>query len=93
MTVGYIQFGIVGAIEAGGGLMNATQDENSVIFEKRDLEAFKRLRDIVERRTEETRKPPSSASAADEIAKLAELRAAGHLTDAEFQTLKSKLLE
>jgi hypothetical protein len=93
MTVGYIQFGIVGAIEAGGGLMNATQDENSVVFEKRDLEAFTRLRQMVECHSADARKTTNAASAADEIAKLAELRAAGHLTDAEFQTLKAKLIE
>lgn len=93
MTVGYIQFGIVGGIEASGGLMNATQDENSVVFEKRDLEAFTRLRDIVEGRLMDARKPPSTASTADEIVKLAALRAAGDLTDAEFQTLKGKLME
>lgn len=33
-----------------------------------------------------------STSAADEIAKLAELRTQGHLTDAEFEQQKAKLL-
>jgi hypothetical protein len=94
MTIGYIQLGIVGALEAGGGLMNAMHDENTVAFEKRDLEAFKRLRDMVERRSADARKPAiaPSSSTADEIAKLAELRAAGVLTEEEFQTLKGKLI-
>lgn len=34
----------------------------------------------------------SSTSAADEIAKLAELRAQGHLTDAEFEQQKARAL-
>jgi hypothetical protein len=94
MTAGYIQFGVAGALESTGGLMAAAQDENSVLFDKKYLEGFQRLRKIVEQGCEAGRRAPAGkdSSVADELAKLVQLKSDGHLSDEEFQLLKAKLL-
>jgi len=93
MTAGYIQFGVLGGIESGGGLAAAVNDENSVLFDKPELEAFKELRQIVEARCGAAAQPVAApSSVADELKKLAELLSQGILSQAEFEAQKAKLL-
>lgn len=86
---GYIQFSIQGAMEWLGPV---NQDENAVQFDKKDGQAFQVLRDFVQAKLAQGDAPAISASIADELSKLAQLRAQGILTDDEFSVQKAKLL-
>jgi hypothetical protein len=96
LTSGFLQFTLPGSIEKRGGLIEAIHDENSFIFKGQN----KRVREVLDfiqgriatPQITTTAPPPSSPSVADEIAKLAKLRAEGALTEAEFDLLKSRLL-
>jgi len=55
-TNGYIQFSFLGGTEAHGGLLQSTQDENTVMFSKRQMLAFEEIKSIVdEKMTEPTK--------------------------------------
>lgn len=94
ITSGYIQFSLMGGSEAKGGVFDATQDENTVMFVKKQEKDFERIRDAVQAALNAP--PPSAvlstASVADQLEKLAQLREKGILTDGEFQVQKEKLL-
>lgn len=92
MTNGYIQFAFMGGKEAKGGLFQATQDENTVMFNTNQQGGFQRIKDEIETRMQGGTMPSSPASVADEIAKLADLRDKGILTEEEFQHKKKQLL-
>jgi hypothetical protein len=47
MTAGYIQFIVPGAIESQKGLVDATKDENTVLFDKNQEENFIKLKDFI----------------------------------------------
>ncbi len=68
------------------------QDENAVQFDKKDGQAFRALRDFVQVILAQRDAPEDSASIADELSKLAQLRDQGVLTDDEFAAQKAKLL-
>lgn len=92
---GFIRFSVPGTPELRGGLKDATRDENAVIFTKWQQEAFESIRAAIEAYIGGDRMvAPSqgSGSVADELAKLAQLRDSGVLTDAEFTEQKSRLL-
>jgi len=94
---GYIQFSILGGVEARGGVLDASSDENTVMFwQGAQDEAFARLREIVEHKIADTRRPATTTlaqtSIADELGKLADLVQRGLLTDAEFAAQKRALL-
>jgi len=95
MTAGYIQFTIPGAIENKGGVFGAVSDENTVAINGKDqLEAFKKIRDIVEEKINEpaiASQIPTS-SIVDELTKLAALRKDGLISDEEYSQMKSKLI-
>jgi hypothetical protein len=93
---GFIRFSVPGSVAARGGLTNASQDENAVIFTKKQTDDF----DAVRRRVEDyitRRSAPASVTAAPDIPsqlkQLADLRDAGVLTDAEFDSKKKDLLD
>jgi hypothetical protein len=97
LTNGYIQFGVLGGNESRGALLDATRDENSVLFRRGNQEQeFRKLRAIVEEAVAETRLAPvvrvKSSSLADELTKLADLRDRGAITNAEFEHQKVRLL-
>ena len=91
---GYIQFTIKGGIERPGGIMEATKDENAVLFEKKQQPAFEDLRKIVE--TAMSRPAASqgtrSSSESEELERLANLVERGFLTREEFEMKKRALL-
>ena len=99
---GYIQFSIPGGNEAkssfGSATSRAVNDENSVVFSKSQEKAFEPIRDAIQEVIAESQQlgqaptAAATASVADELKKLADLRDAGVLTEEEFQEQKSRLL-
>jgi hypothetical protein len=94
---GFIQFTVAGGNEGrsrfGRQSIDAAKDENSVLFGWTQRAEFEALRAAVEAAISAGPTPaPDSASVADELAKLNELRAQGVLSDAEFDAAKARLL-
>lgn len=101
-TAGYIRF-----VYQGGGeskksfwetldpVTRAASDENAVLFGNGQLAEFEHLKELIEKKIAERARPQSNAtsSVADELTKLAGLKANGVLTEAEFQQQKRKLLQ
>ena len=100
LTLGYLQFTISGGKENTGGVLAAAQDENSFTFTKADdnNNKAKQIKLFLEEQTHKLHKPQQQAPAAsggslaDELRKLAELKAQGVLTEPEFQAAKQRLL-
>ena len=96
MLNGFIQFATA-ARESAGGLTDASQDENSVLFTKSQNADFAELRKAVEeaiakRHTAATTVIQNNSSVAEELEKMASLLEKGILTQEEFDKQKSKLL-
>lgn len=102
-ATGFIQFSPVGGVERKStGLTNwmPQKDENSVMFESSQQDAFERIRDFVEqkiidRQSNRQGAAPAAAPQAsrlDQLKQLAELRAAGVLSDEEFESEKRRVL-
>lgn len=92
---GYIQLGFFGGTEAKGGIFQATEDENSIMFNQSQQPEFEAIRNELQRIIDARSAGTASsgpASAADEIRKLAELHGQGILTNEEFQAKKKQLL-
>lgn len=91
---GYIQFSVLGGIESTRGIWDASKDENTVLFTLDQLPEFLGLHVLVENRLCTDEKPAAShsQSSGQEIATLAELLAAGHLSPQEFSAQKAKVL-
>ena len=47
-TNGYLQIAFVGGHESKGGLINATQDENTVVFNKKQQPDFEKIKEKIE---------------------------------------------
>lgn len=93
ITSGYLQFSLMGGGESKGGVFDATKDENTVMFVKKQEQDFERIRDAVQA----VLNAPvvgavSQASVVDQLEKLAQLRDRGVLNEAEFEAQKTKLL-
>ena len=90
---GYIQFSISGAVERPAGIMEATKDENAVLFEKKQEPAFQKLRKLVEDQISRAAPTqPQRASVTDDLERLAALFDRGLLTREEFDQQKRELL-
>jgi hypothetical protein len=92
---GYILFSYAGSKPFNGGLMEATQDPDAFIFQKTfnsDVEKFKVAVEFAMRQSK-AQNSVSGASTADELRKLAELKADGILSSEEFDAAKRKLLK
>ena len=94
LTSGYLQFTIPGGNESRAGVFAAASDENSFMFVRQNDLAIE-IKEYIEGRIQELRKPQASSSSivADEIQKLADMRAKGILSEEEFQAAKRRLLE
>src|SRR5688572_1886313 len=80
---GYIQFSLLGGLDRPGGAMEATKDENAVLFTKDQQRAFEKLKEEVEKRAAELRAAPavtSSTGSIDELERLAGLVERGFLS-------------
>jgi hypothetical protein len=89
---GYIQFAFVGGRESKSGLLGATKDEDSVMFNYWQAKAFEDLKARIDAKMRQSRQPVRAVSEADEIERLASLRDRGIITDEEFTAKKRKLL-
>ncbi|MGI6468464.1 MAG: DUF4429 domain-containing protein [Syntrophomonadaceae bacterium] len=94
LTNGYIQFTISGGKENTKGLISATQDENTVMFKKKDNELVEKIRTEIERLKgfDGSKNHSTVLSPADEIRKYKELLDDGIITQDEFQEKKRELL-
>ncbi|KRK79494.1 hypothetical protein FD03_GL000627 [Companilactobacillus nodensis DSM 19682 = JCM 14932 = NBRC 107160] len=94
MTNGYIQFGVLGGNESNQGVLNATQDENTVMFSKKYYNEMTSLKENIEKIMFENnnKKSNSSESVADELLKLKQLLDSDVLSQEEFDQQKEKLL-
>ena len=94
LTNGYIQFSFLGGKEAKGTQMEATRDENTIMFtsvQQPDFEKSKTmLEDILRNNSMSTNS--SNVSIADEIEKFSLLKDKGVLTEDEFNQKKKDLL-
>lgn len=95
-TAGYIQFTLVGGIDRPGGVMEATKDENAVLFLKEQQAGFEKLKAEVEARVRAIHSSPQGAATgpglAEELERLAGLVERGFLTREEFEAKKANLL-
>jgi hypothetical protein len=97
---GFIQFGFLGGQETKRGLFDATHDENTVMFTKRQQPAFEAIKQTVEQKLHEAhsgrmQQPMQQAIPQDipaQIQKLSALKDQGILTEPEFQQKKQELL-
>ncbi len=98
---GYIQFVILGENERSVGVFNAVDDENAILFAKKDNDTFDKIKDYIEGKILASKKMQSKAqdnpanrfSAADEILKYKKLLDDKVITQEEFDTKKKQLLE
>lgn len=94
ITAGYIQFAFDGGAETKMGLMDATRDENSIMFNVQQRPAFDSAKALIERLMAEASQPQQAPtrSPLDDLEHLARLRDAGIITEDEFQTKKRQIL-
>ncbi|PEI77461.1 hypothetical protein CN526_26785 [Bacillus wiedmannii] len=93
-TNGYIQFIFLGSQESKKGVFAATQDENTVMFAKKEQKMADEIKEYIEGFLANKSKPQVAAtvSGADEILKYKELLDQGVITEEEFQAKKKQLL-
>jgi hypothetical protein len=91
---GYIQFSLKGEVASGKGIMNATLDENTVMFTAQQSAQFNVLRDKIEGLVELSAPTAKTSppSIADELIKLADLKDRGMLSETEFELGKRRLV-
>lgn len=99
MVNGFIQFTVAGGNERrsrfGSQTTDAARDENSVVFSRGQARWFGAIRAAVEAAIADQHRPAAAAAAGplDQMAKLAELHAAGVLSDEEFTAKKADILD
>lgn len=93
---GFLQFGVLGGLEARNGIYDAASDENSVVFPADKNERAKAIRDYIENIIKKHASPipvPSAGiSVADELLKFKQLLDMGVISQSEFDAQKKKLL-
>lgn len=101
LTTGFIQFTLAGGIERrsrpGQTGADAKRDENTVTFHARQQRAFEEIRAAIDvamaqQHAPQPATPAMGGSIAADLTKLAELRDAGVITDADFEKAKARLL-
>lgn len=91
LTNGYIQLSIAGGNESKTGLLDATKDENTVIFTTQQENDFLKIKEYIEN-FEGNNNSNSNNNSIEQIKKLADLKEQGILTEAEFENKKAELL-
>jgi hypothetical protein len=94
---GFVQFSLGGGNERrssfGSQSMEASRDENSVMFNRKQQPAFAELRSAVEAAMAAVHAPATATpDRFDQLRKLGELRNAGLVTPEEFEAQKARLL-
>lgn len=102
-TRGYIQFAFIGGTENKFGILAATHDENTIMFNLHHEKDFSEIKEMIESKMleyqgivpKETKKKVSDESKnsdINELEKLAELKEKGIITEEEFQAKKKQIL-
>lgn len=93
-TSGYIQFIFMGSQESKKGVFAATQDENTVMFVKKEQKMADEIKEYIETflAKKNNSQVAATISGADEILKYKELLDQGIITDEEFQAKKKQVL-
>jgi hypothetical protein len=95
-TNGYLQFSLLGGIESRGGLLAATQDENTFMFASKLNKKVEEIKKYIENKVESLKETASQKqsplSISDELEKLAALKEKGIITEEEFQSAKKQLI-
>ena len=95
-TNGYIQFTLVGGNESRGGLLAATNDENTFMFGKQLNNKIEEIKEFIENQIESLKSNNSqkekALSLSDELEKLAALKEKGIITDEEYQKVKKRII-
>lgn len=95
-TNGFLQFGIMGGKEALGGLLNATQDENTVMIDVASNDEALAIKEYVEElilnRSKNENVVVQQVSSAEELMKFKELLDMGVISQEEFDAKKKQLL-
>jgi hypothetical protein len=93
---GFLQFTISGGVESTRGLLAATRDENTVMFNAKNNALARQIKGFIQWEIDRLHARPQPvanvSSISEELARLADLRAQGVLSDDEFNTLKKRLL-
>ncbi|MBD3365903.1 DUF4429 domain-containing protein [candidate division WWE3 bacterium] len=93
LTSGYIQFSISGGNESTGGVFQATQDENTVVFpHKKDYPIAEEIKSYILKHKRDSTLVSTSGSSADEILEFRKLADAGVISEEEFEKKKKVLL-
>jgi len=96
-TKGYIQFELMGGQSSQGGILDGLDDENTVLFDMPDLEAFLQLKDLIEslvsKKQVGLREEQPIKSAAAELKDWKDLLDAGAITQTEYGKKKAELLK
>lgn len=93
LMAGLIQFTLVGGREFRGGMLEATKDENAVMFTDAQQPTFEQLRDCVQAQMGSKQQAPApSASSVGDLVQLADLLERGHITKEEFEASKARIL-
>lgn len=87
---GYIQFTLPGGKEKGKGALEATQDENSIMFSKKYNDIAMQIKNKIEKLQQQGYS--SITSGADELRKYKKLMDDGIITEYEFNEKKKELL-
>tara|TARA_B100001121_G_C18493549_1_gene528508 strand:+ start:96 stop:569 length:474 start_codon:yes stop_codon:yes gene_type:complete len=97
LTNGFVQISIKGYQESKKGLLDAAQDENTIMFKKKDNEIFKKIADLIQEKIKEfsskaSNNITSQISISEEIEKLNNLFKSGAISEEEFTKAKDKLI-
>ncbi len=89
---GYIQFSFIGGQETKGGILDATKDENTIMFNSKQQPDFIKIKEAIEEKMLSLEKGESKTSDLEQLERLAELKAKGIITEEEFEAKKKQIL-
>lgn len=95
ITRGYIQFELMGGNSSQKGLLDATQDENSVLLDPPQFEQFVRVKEVIENLMNKREAGHSAApavSSAQELKHWKDLLDSGTISQEEFDRKKKEIL-
>lgn len=99
LTNGFIQFAFSGSQESKGGVIDATKDENSIVFTKSEKGNFEKIREVINERRNTLNQSlnfvTSTVAQEDiysQIEKLSALKDKGIVSEEEFNAKKKQLL-